>query len=68
MRLTNHFHVESRLRMTGIIPPLSNIPSWHVQGHLYITFTDLCFVAQSFLYLYNTRFKENVGSLIQAYS
>jgi hypothetical protein len=39
MKLTNHLHLVSRLRMSRDAPELPHIPSWGVHGPHYYLFT-----------------------------
>ena len=32
VKLTTHFHLVPKLRMSGTIPPFPHVPSWRVEG------------------------------------
>jgi len=34
--LTTHLHLVPKLRMTGSIPPLPHVPSWHAEELFYL--------------------------------
>jgi hypothetical protein len=40
--LTNNLYLMLRLGMSGVIPPLRHMPSWHVQGRICLLFQATC--------------------------
>ena len=54
--LTLHLHLALRLRMSGAIPLLPSIPSWHGQGQLYLYYHAAfkCYFFSNYLSIIDT--------------
>jgi len=53
--LTPHLHLALRLRVSGAIPLLLSIPSWHEQGQLYLYYrAGLSAIFSNYLSIINT--------------
>jgi len=53
--LTPHLHLALRLRVSGAIPLLSSIPSWHGQGQLHLYYhAALSVIFSNYLSIINT--------------
>ena len=45
--LTTHLHLVLRLRMTGAVSPLPNMPQWPARRQLHFTYSFLCLVTSA---------------------
>jgi hypothetical protein len=61
MKLNAHLYLVLKLRISGAIPALPYMPSWHVQGQLHTYFQEMEGIFYACLFLLNTGSRHSFG-------